>query len=357
VTATSEAISSAFARHQAGDLDAAEALYQEVLRAEPENLNGLQLLGVLIHQRGRAADAVDLLARAIAVLERSGERAAEHAALYNNMGNALRTAGRDAEAATQYRLGLAIDPNSAELHANLGNALLAGGDPANAVASYETALRFGPLTAQATGHLANAYMAVGRFEDAEQVYLEKPAALAGLASPQLHDTDSWVRVARLLNARSEHAAAEEICRSALRLTPSHTGALLTLAGILVDAGSPGEAVTVCQRLVAANPQDADAHYVLGRALADLDNVGAIEALRRCLGLNPSHVGALYNLGALLARSGLGHLAIPLLEMAIEMQPNDAKSHTALGNVLKAQGDARRAAAYLGRAKELQAREA
>jgi hypothetical protein len=40
-----------------------------------------------------------------------------------------------------------------------------------------------------------------------------------------------------------------------------------------------------------------------------------------------------------------------------MQPNDAKSHTALGNVLKAQGDARRAAAYLGRAKELQAREA
>jgi protein O-GlcNAc transferase len=155
VTATSEAISSAFARHQAGDLDAAEALYQEVLRAEPENLNGLQLLGVLIHQRGRAADAVDLLARAIAVLERSGERAAEHAALYNNMGNALRTAGRDAEAATQYRLGLAIDPNSAELHANLGNALLAGGDPANAVASYETALRFGPLTAQATGHLGS----------------------------------------------------------------------------------------------------------------------------------------------------------------------------------------------------------
>lgn len=56
-----ELIESAFERHQAGDLDKAEALYHEALSAEPDSLNGLQLLGLLIHQRGRTVEAITLL--------------------------------------------------------------------------------------------------------------------------------------------------------------------------------------------------------------------------------------------------------------------------------------------------------
>jgi tetratricopeptide (TPR) repeat protein len=354
VTTASEAINSAFARHQAGDLDAAEALYHEVLNTEPDNLNGLQLLGVLIHQRGRSAEAVTLLQHAIAVLERRGDEGPQHAALYNNLGNALRAAGRPADAAAHYRHGIALDPDLAELHANLGNALLEQGDCVNAVASYETAQRMGPLSAQCTSNLANAYTAVGRFDDAERVYLDTPVALAGLADPASDDADAWVRIARLLNARSDHKAAEEVCRSALKLTPGHSGALLTLAGILVDTGTPAEAADVCRRLVKEMPEDATVHYILGRALTDLDdNPGAIEALRHCLQINPRHAGALYNLGALLAKVGLNDLAVPLLEMAIEVQPDDVKSYAALGNVLLARGDTARALACFRRACELQ----
>jgi tetratricopeptide (TPR) repeat protein len=354
VTTTSEAINSAFARHRAGDLDHAEALYHEVLRAEPDNFNGLQLLGLLIHQRGRSAEAATVLQQAIAVLERRGGDAVQYAALYNNLGNALRAAGRTAEAAEYYRRGLALDPNLGELHANLGNALLALGDCPSAIASYEAALRIGPMSAPCMGNLANAYAVAGRFEDAERVFLDTPAALAGLATPESGDVDAWVRVARILNARSSHRAAEGVCRSALKLTPGHTGALLTLAGILVDMGTPQEAASVCRRLVEATPEDANAHYVLGRALADLgDNSGAIGALRRCLELNGHHAGALYNLGALLAKVGLNHLAIPLLEMAIEARPDDVKSYAELGNVLQARGDTARAFACFRRACELQ----
>src|ERR1700751_2839591 len=79
----------AFTRHQAGDFERAEELYQCVLENDPDNLNALQLTGLLLHQRGRCADAVALLQQAVAVLQRRGEEAAQHAALYNNLGNAL----------------------------------------------------------------------------------------------------------------------------------------------------------------------------------------------------------------------------------------------------------------------------
>jgi protein O-GlcNAc transferase len=176
-------IDSAFEHHQAGDLDKAEALYQKALSAEPDSLNGLQLLGLLIHQRGRTVEAITLLNQAIAVLEGRAEAPAErHAALYNNMGNVLWAAGRGEEAVTNYRRGITLDPNLAELHANLGNVLLAQGDAASAIASYEAALKLGPLSAQCRNHLADAYTAAGRLADAQRIHLDTPATLAQLLS-------------------------------------------------------------------------------------------------------------------------------------------------------------------------------
>jgi len=183
MTTANDLINSAFARHQAGDLDKAEALYHEVLSAEPDSLNGLQLLGLLIHQRGGTVEAITLLNQAIAVLEgRAEEPAARHAALYNNMGNVLWAAGRAAEAATNYRRGIALDPNLAELHANLGNVLLAQGDSASAIASYKAAQHLGPLSVQCRNHLADAYTAAGRLADARRLHLDIPATLAEVVS-------------------------------------------------------------------------------------------------------------------------------------------------------------------------------
>jgi protein O-GlcNAc transferase len=183
MSTANDLIESAFERHQAGDLDKAEALYHEALSAEPDSLNGLQLLGLLVHQRGHVVEAINLLNQAIAVLEGRAEAPAErHAALYNNMGNVLWASGRAAEAVANYRRGIALDPNLAELHANLGNVLLAQGDSASAIASYEVALNLGSLSMQCRNRLANAYTAAGRIEDARRLHLDTPATLAELLS-------------------------------------------------------------------------------------------------------------------------------------------------------------------------------
>ncbi len=60
-----DALRHATASHQAGRLDEAERLYREVLRADPDQADALQLLGVLTAQRGNPLEAAQLIDRAI----------------------------------------------------------------------------------------------------------------------------------------------------------------------------------------------------------------------------------------------------------------------------------------------------
>jgi len=257
VTTANEAkkddIQLAFARHQAGDLDDAERLYNEVLLADPSNLNGLQLLGLLIHQRGRATEAVALLQKAIAVLERNGGETAAHAGLFNNIGNALRAAGRIREASDHYRRGLKLDPNLAELHANLGNALLADGDPANAAASYETALRLGPLSAQCLGNFVHAQYALGK----------------------------------ALGDSGDNRGAITALRRCLELDARHAGALHDLGALLAKVGLLDLAVPFLEAAIEAGPDDTKSLAALGNVLqAKGETARALACFRRACALRP-----------------------------------------------------------------------
>jgi Flp pilus assembly protein TadD len=50
--------------HQTGRIEQAEEIYREILRQAPEQADALHYLGVLSHQNGRTAEAIDLIRRA-----------------------------------------------------------------------------------------------------------------------------------------------------------------------------------------------------------------------------------------------------------------------------------------------------
>jgi Flp pilus assembly protein TadD len=58
--------SAALGPHRAGQFGDAERLYREVLAREPRHAPTLHFLGVLSHQQGQSAAAVELIERAIA---------------------------------------------------------------------------------------------------------------------------------------------------------------------------------------------------------------------------------------------------------------------------------------------------
>lgn len=62
-----QAFELALGHHQSGRLAEAEALYRQVLAAEPRHADALHMLGVLAHQVGRNDVAAELIGQAIVV--------------------------------------------------------------------------------------------------------------------------------------------------------------------------------------------------------------------------------------------------------------------------------------------------
>ena len=160
----------AFAHHGAGRLERAETLYREILEQDEENLNALQLLGAIAIDSQRAEEAVTWLSRAAGVLQSFGKPAAQHAALYHNLGNALAAVGCSAETIASYRRGLELDPDMPELSARLAAALVQQGDLAAAATHYQTAVRLRPGHTGWLRNLGNIEVALQQPEAAVERY-------------------------------------------------------------------------------------------------------------------------------------------------------------------------------------------
>ena len=97
---TGQRLRQAIARHQAGDLDGAEADYRLLLAYQPEHAETCNAYGILHLQRGDAALAAE-----------------------------------------QFRSAIASGPETGKYHSNLGSACLILRDAAGAVAAFEAATR------------------------------------------------------------------------------------------------------------------------------------------------------------------------------------------------------------------------
>ncbi len=158
-----QALELAVRHHGAGELSEAEALYQEILKADPKQPVALHLLGVIAHQTGNSANAVELIAQALSLEP-------DYAEAHNNLGNALRDLGRGEDAAASYHKALAVRPDYAEAHNNLSIALLDLGRGEDALASCQKALAIEPDFPEAHNNLGLALQGLDRLEDAAVSY-------------------------------------------------------------------------------------------------------------------------------------------------------------------------------------------
>ena len=62
-----DVLTAAIEMHRSGQLGPASELYRQLLAREPENAEALHLLGVLHHQQGQHARAIELIGRAVAL--------------------------------------------------------------------------------------------------------------------------------------------------------------------------------------------------------------------------------------------------------------------------------------------------
>ena len=124
-----EDFAAAFARHQAGDLAQAEALYREVL-AEGEHRPTLNNLALILAQTGRTDEARALYERAIAF---APDDPRTHYALANHLRETRELEGAEAS----YRRTLELQPDHPSAQFDLGLTLLGQGRYADGWALYQ----------------------------------------------------------------------------------------------------------------------------------------------------------------------------------------------------------------------------
>ncbi len=100
----------------------------------------------------------------------------DYAEAHNNLGIALESSGRRADAEAEYRAALASRPHLAAAHNNLGRVLLARGVVNESLMELRTALRIQPDNADTQYSLGRALVANGQPQEAVQQWRRAVAA-------------------------------------------------------------------------------------------------------------------------------------------------------------------------------------
>jgi protein O-GlcNAc transferase len=335
-SSNNSALQQALAFHQAGRLSEAEALYKQILQAEPKQPNALLYLGVLAHEVGKSGIAVELISRAVASKP-------DYFEAYYNLGIVFLVQGKAAEAAAAFRQALALKPDYVMAHNNLGNALLTLGKLEEAAASYQKALTLKPDFAEAHYNLGNALQDLGKPEEAEASY-RKVLAL----KPDYVEADFNLGI--LLQAQSRPEEAAVAFREALSLKPDFVEAHNNLGIVLQALDKPDEAAASYRRALTLRPDYAEAYNNLGNALQAQGKLEeAVASFRQALTLKPDYAAALSNLGIALKDQDKLDEAVVSFRQALNLKPDNPEVHYNLGIIGKTRGNLDEAAANYRRA--------
>jgi tetratricopeptide (TPR) repeat protein len=317
-------VDAALVLHRQGALAAAARAYQDLLAVDPEHADALHLLGVLAHQRGDSAQAVELIHRAIGLRP-------SVAAYHANLAEVYRARGQLDRAAGCGRTALRLNPQSAEAANNLGLILLQQGKPDAARDQFQTALRLRPDFALACNNLANAWRLLG---DADQAVAHLRQALT--IDPTL--AEAHTNLGQLLMERGEMDQALVHTREAVRRQPDGPEGHNNLGNVLRALGRLAEARASYAEALRLDPDLALTHRNMGQALQEEGKLAeAVLWYRQALDLDPN-AAPLHGFlaGALEEQENFADAAVHY-ERAVQLEPADACAHNGLGWVRHEQG--------------------
>ena len=239
-----EAFQIAVQRHRAGRLAEAEALYRQILAAQPRHAEALHLLGVIAQQAGRHDLAVELIRQALGIHP-------NNPAAHSNLGEAYRKLGRLDEAMSAYRRALELQPNYPEAYNNLGHALTEQGRFEEAIAEYRRGLELRP-DADAYNRLGAALTDQGALDEGIAAYRR-----ALELQPDCLEAHNNLGIALRRRGRLDEAIST--LRRALELKPDSPEALNNLGNTLRDQGQLDEAAAAFRRGLEITPDNPRMH--------------------------------------------------------------------------------------------------
>lgn len=315
----SQLIETGLEHHQSGRFQEAEAIYQTILKQQPQHPDALHLLGVIALQVGKNEIAVKLIEKAI-------KENPDEPDFYNNCGEAYRALRKTESAIARYEQAIAIKPDFAGPHNNLGNAFKELGQVVEAISRYEQAIAVAPDFFMAHNNKGIALKELGKPEDAITCYEQALAIM-----PNYAEAHNNMGNALLVLGRAEDAITH--FEQAIAIIPGYAEAHSNLGNALKESGRPKDAISCYEQALAINPDFAMAHYNLGIALDELGRPNdAATRYEKALAIQPEYAEAHNNLGNALDELGRQEDAITHYEQAIAIKPDYAEAHRNLTTI-------------------------
>jgi protein O-GlcNAc transferase len=263
----------AIRHHQAGRLEEADRLYQQILQQNPENSKVWHLRGVVAAQSKQLDRALESMQKAIAIDPDKSE-------YHNDLGNLFAIQNDYHKAESAYLRAIELKFDFAEAHYNLAINLNKQGKSKAAADEYRIALRYR--------------------SDYPEAYFNLGAALA--ASDQLDE-------------------AVTVCRELIRRQPKLPKAHMQLGNVLTELGKFDEAFAEYHQARLLIPDNAEVYFNLGTVLKRSGNLDqAIIEFHHALQLQPDYPEAHLNLGATLSSQGKIEQAIATYRRTLQIQP-------------------------------------
>lgn len=304
---------------------ATEAFRNAVTR-DPTSARYVYLLGLSLYSNGLAGEAVEPLQQSI-------ELDPKYADAHLTLGAALDQMGNRTKAEVQWRLALAILPQSALALDNLSRDLLADGNYSSVIALLKPMADAGSLTVPLSVKLSVAYSKSGLLENASA--LLHAALLQNPSSLPLVEALAGVLI---LQMRVQEAT--EIVRTAASRHPHDMSVQVLYFHTLILANDTVQAEALSHELLISSPHNWEVLYLTGFLKLQEGDYGASKGyLEQSVALKPDYPESRFDLGVVLARMKAENAAKEQLQKAIALGYSKPEVHFELARVFQALGEA------------------
>lgn len=264
----------ASALHRRGQLAAAQAGYDEVLKLDPDHADALYLSGVIATQSGRPDVAMELIGKAIAIDD-------GNPAMHFNHGLACHILGNWQAALSSYERSIALDGTFAGSYSNRALVLKALGRLDEALASSEIAVEKSPEAAEACFNRAVILHDLRRFSEALTGYDRAIALRPDYA-------EAFLNRGNLLSQERRWSEALANYDRAVQINPTYVSAYANRGTVYMELGRWDDALASFERALDVRPDYAEIYCYSGEALTFKGRYdAAVDAFTKAISLKPA----------------------------------------------------------------------
>jgi tetratricopeptide (TPR) repeat protein len=244
----------AVAAYRAGKFGEAEACCREIQKQQPNDVASLQILAAIAGQLGAPRRGIELVQKVITLRPGLADGPIQLAKL-------LKQDGRVSEAIAALERAIVLEPNSAAAYNDLGLIHLAESDVAQAAACFGRAIEISP-------DLAIAHYNKGLALERQGCRPQAVAAFRQVIAIAPDFAEAHAKLGNLL-LEDDRVGAFDCFQRAAAVKPNSSVALMCQAKILMEEGKAAAAEEPVRRAIDRDPQNSDAHCLLGSILMEL----------------------------------------------------------------------------------------